>query len=86
MMFGGEDQTLHPGRFGGKRDLFGVEIGWVEQLLALVAIPPFFVRKCINREVDKAVKLHLVPAKLTLGRGGAERRRSGDRRRQCARS
>ena len=77
MVLAGEDDTLHARVLGGADDLVGVEVGRVEDLLALVAVAPFSIRERVHGEVQKAVELHLVPAKLTFRGYGTPRCRNG---------
>ena len=73
VVFGRQDETLHPGLFGCRNDLVGVEGGRVEDLLVLIAIAPFLVGEGVHGEMQEAIELHLVPAKLPLSGHRAER-------------
>ncbi len=62
-----EDEAFHARFLGRAHDLVGVEIRRIEHLFVFVAVAPFLVRESVHGEVQEAIKLHLVPAQLTLG-------------------
>ena len=79
MVFRGKNHAGHARFLRGPHNLVGIEIGRVEHLFALVAVTPLLVGECVHREVQEAVELHAVPAKLPLGGQGAVGSRGSDR-------
>ena len=64
MMFGGQNQSLHARFPRGAHDLFGVEVGRIEERRVFIAIAPLFVGEGIDGEMDEAVELEFVPTQL----------------------
>src|SRR5262249_11172676 len=67
VMFASEDQPLHAGLGGCACNLVCIEVCWIENAFALIAVAPFLVGKGVHREMQKAVKLHFMPTKLSFG-------------------
>src|SRR2546425_6980789 len=61
VVFAGEDQPFHPAVPRGSYDLVGIKIGGIEQRGRLVAVTPLAVGKRVEREMQEAVELELVP-------------------------
>src|SRR5258707_3527665 len=72
VMFGRENQALHAGIFGRRGDLVGVEVGWIEDRFAFVAVAPFFICEGIHREVNEPIEFHLMPPELAWRGNRAE--------------
>ena len=67
-MFAGQDQSCHPCLLCRAHDLIRIECGRCEHRGRLIAIPPFFICKCIGGEVQKTVELPPMPAQLAWRR------------------
>ena len=80
MMLRGEDQPLHPGIARHRRPLPRIERRRIEGGLRFVAVAPLLVGERVDREVDEAVELELVPGELARCRDGEPRRRRKDAR------
>src|SRR5258705_12411862 len=61
VVLAGEDQPLHPAVLRGTDDLVGVKIGGIEDVVLRVAVAPLVVGKGVDGEMQKTVKLELVP-------------------------
>src|SRR6266545_1555238 len=67
VMLADQDQAAHTGGFGGAGDLLGVKGGRIEETWGFIARTPFPIHESVHAEVDKAVKLQLVPEQLLDG-------------------
>src|SRR5437762_1733661 len=66
VMLGRENKAFHPGGHRHRSDLIGIEGRWVEHAFAFVPETPLAIGKGVHGEMNKAVKLHLVPTQLAL--------------------
>ena len=58
MMLGREDEFVEPTGFGGQDPLFGIKSSRIKQHRTLIAIAPFFSRKCVDGKMNKSDGLH----------------------------
>ncbi len=70
VVLGSDDESFHPGFFGDTGPLPGIKLSWVKLFRFFVSKSPFPIRKSIHVEMDKTIKLQLLPRNLSLGGDG----------------
>src|SRR5204863_2971952 len=86
MMLGRQYQPLHSGFFCRAYNLRGVKVGRIEECRIFISIAPLFVGKGVDTEMQKPIKLELVPTQLPGGRNRTIGRRRRDALKQsCSR-
>ena len=64
-MLTGKDDAMHAGRRQHAHNRVGVKPGGIEDLGIFVAVSPFFVGECIDREMQEGGGFEIMPAELT---------------------
>jgi nitrite reductase/ring-hydroxylating ferredoxin subunit len=64
VMFARQNNAVHTARLQCSHNRIGIESGRIEDPRIFVTLAPLSPGKCIHREMEKAVSLQFVPAKL----------------------
>src|SRR5215467_3772256 len=68
MMLAGQNQSFHSRRGGCARNLIRIKINRIEDCRRLISVTPLFVGESVEAEMNEAVELHFMPAKLAARR------------------
>lgn len=66
MVLAGEDRSFHSRGYTGIYPLTRIQIRRIEDRRIFLTIPPFSVCEGVDREMDKSVKLRLLPSQLPV--------------------